>query len=142
GAPGWRPSGRGRSSRVARCPPQGRALSLDVAPSHDVAVPQLDAAEDAGRVVDDGRLRAEVDRDPARVAAPDVDAVEEEQGIESLHGLLDPRVPLGLADPLPGRVPELLVVGLALPEALVGDLQVRGQSAVVEHGRAEARPEG
>ena len=38
--------------------------------------------------------------------------------------------------------PELLVVGLALAERVVGELEMRQQPAVVEHGRADTGAEG
>ena len=53
--------------------------------------------------------------------------------------LCDPLVPALLADLLAGGLAQLLVVGLALAERLVGDLEVGHELALVEEAGAERR---
>ena len=80
--------------------------------------------------------------DPPGVAPADVEVVEEEQRVELGDRLADPGVPAVVADVLAGPLAQLLVVGLALAERLVGDLEVREEGAVEEQRGAEPGAEG
>ena len=68
--------------------------------------------------------------------------VEEHQVAQIADGLVHPLVPPLFADLLAGGLAQLLVVGLALPERLVGDLEMRHQLPLVEEPGAESGAEG
>src|SRR5207247_9460886 len=87
--------------------------------------PEPEASGDASRVVDDRGLRTQVDVEVHGVATADVEVVEEEQGVDVADRLPNPLVPLLLAHPLASGVADLLVVGLALAERVMGQLDVR-----------------
>lgn len=57
-----------------------------------------------------------------------MEVVETGEDVEGTHGVGDAPVPLVVADTLAGRVAEVLVVGLAVVQRVVGELQVRGES--------------
>src|SRR6478672_11180657 len=71
-------------------------------------IPEPDPPGDASRVVDDRGLWTQVDVEVDGVATADVQVVEEEQGVDVVHRLLHPVVPLLLAHALAGGVADLL----------------------------------
>ena len=111
-----------------------------------VARPELDPAEDAGGVVDDGRpfeqLAEVVADDAAGVAATEVQMVEKEKLVELGRGLADPAVPPVVADLFARPLAELVVVRLAFAERLVGELEVRQKVTVEEDAPCRSRCRG
>ena len=108
-----------------------------------VHLPELDPAQDARGVVHDGDVVVEVlAGHPAGVPASDVEVVEEQQGPEVGDGLVHPFVPALLTDLFAGGLAQLLVVGLALAEGLVGDLEVGHELALVEEPAPEPGAQG
>ena len=107
-----------------------------------VLIPQLDPAENARLVVDDGDPLEDLAEipliDPARISTADEEVIEHGERIEIGNGLLDPLVPALVADLLAGRLAQLLVEGLVLSEAHMCELFVRQEPAVHEACRAEA----
>src|SRR5439155_6682211 len=93
-------------------------------------------------VGDERRVRIEADPDLPGVTAADVEVIEVDEGPEEPDGLLEAPVPPPPPHPLAGGVPELLLVGLALPKGMVGKLEVGGEAAVEVERRAEAGSEG
>src|ERR1035441_2560839 len=91
-------------------------------------LPQFDATENAGRVVDDRDAFQSVAQriavHPARVSAPDVEVVVEEQRIDSGNGFLNPMVPALVALVLAGQLTQIVVVRLVLAEWMVTQLEV------------------
>ena len=78
----------------------------------------------------------------AGVASPDIEAVVVERDVEVAERLFESLAPLLRANTSQGGVTELLVVGLAPPEGMMGQLQVRSEPPIEEQGRADAGPEG
>src|SRR5438132_796980 len=67
--------------------------------------------------------------------------VEGGQLAQLVHRGDHPAAPLLLAEPFPGLVAKLILVGLALVEGMVRELQVGTELALEEDRRAEAGPE-
>lgn len=73
----------------------------------------------------------------AGVAAAEVAPVEVDEGLQGGERPADAAAPFVRSDPGEGRVAQLLVVGLALAERVVGELEVRRQGAIEEQRRAD-----
>src|SRR5262245_57371703 len=106
-------------------PPQpsraGQARTRSVAPERD-------APPDAGLVRHDRRVGAGRQAHFPRISPADVQMIEVHERAQVLDGTEKALVPLPVAGPPPGFVAELLLVGLALPEGVMGELEMRRQA--------------
>src|SRR5262245_61624968 len=100
--------------------------------------PQRRPALQARGVVDDADVGIERERDLLGVAAADIEVIEVGQPAHVGDRLLDPFVPAHRANLLARGVAELLVVGLALAERMMRELEMRPHPAVLVEAGAEA----
>src|SRR4051812_44127524 len=103
--------------------------------------PQCEAALYARLVRDDRHVRLQRELDLPGVAATDIETVEVGQPAQIADRLLDALVPSLAADFLARRIAELLVVGLAIAERMMGELEMRCQAAIEVEPGAEPSPQ-
>ena len=120
-----------------------RALSAeDVCAAGAAFFPEPDAAAHSEFVGDEFDVVGEMEFDGAGVATADVEAGEVGEDAEGFDGFLDAAVPAAFADFFEGGVAELLFVGLAFAEGVVGKFEVGGEASVFGEAGAEASAEG
>ena len=104
-------------------------------------VAQPHAADDPGNVVDDEEGLVHTALQMTRVPPAEVAAVEVREHLEVPERGHDPPAPPARPDPFQRDPAELLVVGPAVAERLVGKLEVRHEHTVVEESRPDPGPE-
>ena len=106
----------------------------------DFVVPEADAAQDAGIVGGDTDVVSETfNTDVGGVSATEIQHVIMQQGLNDLDRSKNAAIPFFGAMRVAGLVADVVVIGIALMDRVMGQLEVGREAAVAEHRAAHPR---
>src|SRR5215472_10642862 len=102
-------------------------------------LPELDAAGDSGLVGDDGDIRRQFEVDSSGISSADVQPVVIQQRSHNVERPPDPAVPFVHAFGCERGSAEIFVIGLALPDRVLSQLEMGHEIAVAIDRAADPR---